>query len=154
MSFDAVQKISLLKPELEESRRRIGRLEAQVQMLVSELHLTRERLMKVEIENAHLRTENQRLRVHNEGLKQEVDRLRRDPQRKQYEKLQALLQEQDCLYADETGWRQNGDNFQLWSFSSPEISFYRIDCRRQKCWAHFLREVHEIKKDLPEHPQA
>jgi len=81
------------------------------------------------------------------------------------------------LHADETGWRQDGRNFWLWSFTNDYLSFYSIDksrsqavvrrilgetfdgvlitdfyggynaieCAKQKCWVHLLRELRELK---------
>lgn len=98
-----------------------------------------------------------------------------------YEDIKTLLLEQDYLHADETGWRVDGNNHWLWSFSSDNISFYKIDptrsqdvvenvlgevfqgvlitdfyaaynkieCTKQKCWPHLLRELHELKKEHP-----
>lgn len=98
-----------------------------------------------------------------------------------YDDLKAALRDQSHLHADETGWRVDGDNAWLWSFSSNDISVYvidesrgqkvvedvlgksfggvlttdfygvynKIECDKQKCWAHLLRELHELKKKFP-----
>ena len=98
-----------------------------------------------------------------------------------YEDIKSMLLEQNHLHADETGWRVNGNNHWLWSFSNDEVSFYKIDptrsqavvknvlgevfrgvlitdfygaynkidCQKQKCWPHLLRELHELKKEHP-----
>lgn len=98
-----------------------------------------------------------------------------------YEDIQSMLSQQGHLHADETGWRVNGNNHWLWSFSNEDVSFYKIDptrsqavvknvlgevysgvlvtdfygaynqidCAKQKCWPHLLRELHELKKNSP-----
>jgi transposase len=95
-----------------------------------------------------------------------------------YEDLKTSLLDQDHLHVDETGWRLNGKNAWLWSFSNTNLSFYTIDptraqgvveevlgevfagvlcsdfygayhkieCAKQKCWAHILRELHGLKE--------
>ncbi len=98
-----------------------------------------------------------------------------------YKDLKTSLKEQSHLHADETGWRVDGDNSWLWSFSSDDVSVYTIEqsrsqkvvedvlgksfegvlttdfygaynaieCAKQKCWAHLLRDLHELKKKCP-----
>jgi transposase len=98
-----------------------------------------------------------------------------------YDDLKTSLKEQSHLHADETGWRVDGDNSWLWSFSSNDVSVYTIEesrgqkvvedvlgklfegvlttdfygaynaieCAKQKCWAHLLRDLHELKKKFP-----
>jgi transposase len=98
-----------------------------------------------------------------------------------YQSLSDMLREQPCIYVDETGWRMDGDNFWLWSFSNNSISYYRIQksrgsklphsllgitfqgilitdfyssynairCRKQKCWAHIIRELRDLHDKLP-----
>lgn len=98
-----------------------------------------------------------------------------------YEDLRTSLLDQPHIYADETGWRNDGANWWLWSFSNNDISCYVIDksrggqvvddvlggrysgvlssdfysaynkiiCEKQKCWAHTLREMHELKEKYP-----
>ena len=83
------------------------------------------------------------------------------------------------VHADETGWRQDGTNGYLWSFSTPDVRVYTRDgsrsgavaeatlganfdkilisdfyagynrflCRRQRCWVHMLRDLHELKEN-------
>lgn len=95
-----------------------------------------------------------------------------------YEDIGTSLLSQSYLHADETGWRNDGDNSWLWSFSNKEVSYYiidrsrsqkvveevlgksfsgtlvsdfyggyhEIDCEKQKCWTHLLREFRELKK--------
>ena len=83
--------------------------------------------------------------------------------------------------ADETGWRENGRNGYVWTFSTPtEQVFVRrrrtkavvdevlgpefsgvlvSDCSaayhhypglKQRCWAHLLREIHELRTCYPQ----
>jgi transposase len=47
-----------------------------------------------------------------------------------YEGLKALLKTQAHLYADETGWRNQGNTHWLWSFSNEDLSYYTIDRSR------------------------
>lgn len=47
-----------------------------------------------------------------------------------YEDIATSLLDQPCLYADETGWRVDGDNRWLWSFSSDAQSYYTIERSR------------------------
>jgi transposase len=47
-----------------------------------------------------------------------------------YEDLGTSLLGQTCLYGDETGWRNDGDNAWLWSFSNQDVSYYVIDRSR------------------------
>ena len=87
------------------------------------------------------------------------------------------------VHADETGWRQNGNNGYVWTFSTPtERSFLRrgrgkavvdealgesfsgvlvSDCYaayhhydgpKQRCWAHLLRDIHDLRILYPDTP--
>ena len=49
-----------------------------------------------------------------------------------YGDIRAMITEGNHIHGDETGWRLNGKNHWLWSFSSDEFSFYRIDPTRSK----------------------
>jgi transposase len=86
------------------------------------------------------------------------------------------------VHADETGWRQNGKNGYLWTFSTPTERYFQyggrdgamvdralgdafagvlvsdfykaydhVHCPKQRCWAHLLRDAHDLRK---QHPQA
>lgn len=44
--------------------------------------------------------------------------------RRDYEALQQSLREQPFVHADETGWREDGVNGYLWSFSTPGLRFF------------------------------
>jgi len=41
-----------------------------------------------------------------------------------YEGLQTQLQQSTYVHGDETGWRENGHNGYLWSFSTPEVCYF------------------------------
>ena len=59
-----------------------------------------------------------------------------------YEDIKSMLLEQSHLHADETGWRVNGNNHWLWSFSNDDVSFYKIDpTRSQDVVKNVLGEV-------------
>lgn len=47
-----------------------------------------------------------------------------------YAQLKTDLREQGHLHADETGWRVDGNNSWLWSFSNDQISYYHMDPSR------------------------
>ena len=47
-----------------------------------------------------------------------------------YDQLIFSLQQQEVVYADETGWKINGDNAWLWVFTSEQVTLYTIDPRR------------------------
>ena len=87
------------------------------------------------------------------------------------------------VHADETGWRQNGNNGYVWTFSTPTERYflrrgrgkavvdealgeafsgvlvsdfyaaYHHDGPKQRCWAHLLRDIHDLValylKDAP-----
>lgn len=99
-----------------------------------------------------------------------------------HQELKTQLRSEKHLHADETGWRVEGNNQWLWSFSNENISVYvieptrgqivvektldktwdgvlttdfygaynAIDCAKQKCWTHLLRELRELKQKFPE----
>jgi transposase len=95
------------------------------------------------------------------------------------------------VQADETSWREDGQNGWLWGFSTPEspetpIRYYHYDPsrgktvveallgetfggvlvsdfyaayavylgRHQRCWVHFLRDLHELRQKHPEDPSV
>ena len=41
-----------------------------------------------------------------------------------YQNLQAQLRQSDYVQGDETGWRENGHNGYLWSFSTPSVCYF------------------------------
>ena len=98
------------------------------------------------------------------GLARIVDRIRASP----------------VVHADETGWRQDGANGYVWTFSTPTDRYFLRRGRnkevvdevldesfsgvlvsdfyaaynhypglKQRCWAHLLREVHDLKALYP-----
>jgi transposase len=90
-----------------------------------------------------------------------------------YEKLMLQLRCAPIVHADETGWRVEGKNGQLWTVTNPSHTLYhvdksrggkviesllgkafggtlvsdfysaysRMDCKKQKCLTHLLREL-------------
>ena len=84
------------------------------------------------------------------------------------------------VHADETGWRQDGANGFVWTFSTPTERYFLRRGRnkevvdevldasfsgvvsdfyaaynhypgpKQRCWAHLLRDIHELKAQYPE----
>ncbi len=47
-----------------------------------------------------------------------------------YRQLQDAVRSSPFVHADETGWRENGDNGYLWSFSTPDVRFFVLDSSR------------------------
>jgi transposase len=98
-----------------------------------------------------------------------------------YEKLLLQMRCAPIVYADETGWRVDGRNGQLWAVTSPDKTIYHVnksrggkviqnllgkayggtlvsdfysayskmDCKKQKCLAHLLRELKESAEKSP-----
>lgn len=97
------------------------------------------------------------------------------------EQIRERVRAGPTVHADETGWRQNGKNGYVWTFSTPteryfvyggrnkEVvdlvlgdtfagvlvsDFYKaydhVRTSKQRCWAHLLREAHDLRK---QHPQ-
>lgn len=96
--------------------------------------------------------------------------------------LKAAIQASPAVQADETGWREDGQNGYIWSVSTPDIRYYEYHHSRggavvkqmigedfqgvlgsdfyagynihqglhQRCWVHFLRDIHELKDDFPD----
>jgi transposase len=91
------------------------------------------------------------------------------------EEVRAAIRASPVVHADETGWRENGRNGYVWTFSTPTerlfihggrdkgvlaealgaafggvlvSDFYgaytSYDGRHQYCWAHLLRDVHDL----------
>lgn len=88
-----------------------------------------------------------------------------------------------AVHADETGWRTDGRNGYVWTFSTPQARYF-IHGRRtkdmvdtvlgtdfdgvlcsdfyaaythypglkQRCWAHLLREIHDLRQVVPDDP--
>jgi transposase len=84
------------------------------------------------------------------------------------------------VHADETGWRENGVNGYVWTFSTPSARYFVRRNRgkavvdevlgdrfagvlssdfyaayhhypglKQRCWAHLLREIHDLRRTYP-----
>lgn len=96
--------------------------------------------------------------------------------------LKAEIRASPAIQADETGWREDGENGYIWSVSTPSVRYYEYHHSRagevvkqligedfegvlgsdfyagynihqgfhQRCWVHYLRDVHELKKDFPQ----
>jgi transposase len=102
--------------------------------------------------------------------------------------LEAHLREiraSPAVQADETGWREDGQNGYIWSVCTPTVRYYEYHHSRagdivkrligddfagvlgsdfyagynihqglhQRCWVHFLRDIHDLKKLHPDHAQ-
>jgi transposase len=98
-----------------------------------------------------------------------------------YQKLLLQMRCAPIVHADETGWRVDGKNGQLWTVTSPDKTLYhvnksrgskvilkllgkafggtlvsdfysaysKLDCKKQKCLAHLLRELKESAEKSP-----
>jgi transposase len=86
-----------------------------------------------------------------------------------------------AVYADETGWRTDGRNGYIWTFSTPQARYFLHGRRtkdmvdtalgpdfagvllsdfyaaythypglKQRCWAHLLREIHDLCQVFPD----
>ena len=42
----------------------------------------------------------------------------------EYTRLRQEIRASPVVYGDETGWRQDGRNGYLWSFSTPEVRYF------------------------------
>ncbi len=90
------------------------------------------------------------------------------------EEIRHRLRASSWLCADETGWRENGTNGYVWTFSTPQQRYYLRAGRdkgvverelvdfggvlvsdfyaaynvylgeHQRCWTHLLRDIHEL----------
>lgn len=94
--------------------------------------------------------------------------------------IQAKIQQSAVVCADETGWREEGENGYVWTFSTSSERYFTRDKRtkavvdqvlgpafagtlvsdfyaayhhypgvHQRCWAHLLREIHDLKEAYP-----
>ena len=88
------------------------------------------------------------------------------------------------VHADETGWRQDGANGYVWTFSTPTgryflrrgrhkevvdevldesfsgvlvsdfyAAYHHYPGLKQRCWAHLLRDIHDLKALYPQDPK-
>src|SRR5712692_1815776 len=99
--------------------------------------------------------------------------------------LKAAIRASPAIQADETGWREDGENGYIWSVSTPTVRYYEYHHSRagevvkqligedfegvlgsdfyagynihqglhQRCWVHFLRDIHDLKKLHPDHAE-
>ena len=94
--------------------------------------------------------------------------------------IQELIRSSPVVHADETGWREEGVNGCVWTFSTPTERYFLRRGRnkevvdevlgdggggtpvsdfyaayhhypgvKQRCWAHLLREIHDLKALYP-----
>ena len=96
------------------------------------------------------------------------------------------VQRASVVCSDETGWREEGQNGWLWTFTTPTLRYFQYrdtrsgtvpeevlgkdfggivscDCyvgynrllaQKQRCWAHLLRDLHELKEQHAERPEV
>ena len=93
----------------------------------------------------------------------------------------ARIRGSPVVHADETGWREDGDNGYVWTFSTPTercflrrgrtkavvdealgadfagvlvsdfyAAYHHYDGPKQRCWAHLLRDIHDLRALHPE----
>ena len=96
------------------------------------------------------------------------------------ERIRARIRAGPVVHADETSWRQNGQNGYVWTFGTPSAmlfaygrrtkdmvdqvlgetfagalvsdfyaAYHHYDGPKQRCWAHLLREIHELRVAHP-----
>ncbi len=96
-------------------------------------------------------------------------------------RLQEAIRASPVVHADETGWREDGHNGYVWTFSTPEARLFLRGSRaramltaglgdafggvlvsdfygvytgyegvHQYCWAHLLRDIHELAEQHPD----
>jgi hypothetical protein len=85
------------------------------------------------------------------------------------ERLKEQVRASPVVHGDETGWREDGRNGYVWTFSTPEVRYFvyrqsrsgevvsdfyagynRMQGRHQRCWTHLLWDIHELEQDYPE----
>jgi hypothetical protein len=106
----------------------------------------------------------------------------KDQMQPQIDALKMQIRASPALQADETGWREDGENGYIWSVSTPTLRYYEYHHSRagavvkhligedfagvlgsdfyagynihqgwhQRCWVHFLRDVHDLKELHPQ----
>jgi hypothetical protein len=52
---------------------------------------------------------------------------------KEYEELKQEMRRMSVSYTDDTSWRENGKNSQLWIFINQKIAIYKIKRDRSHC---------------------
>jgi transposase len=94
--------------------------------------------------------------------------------------VKTAIRASPVVHADETGWREDGHNGYVWTFSTPQTRLFVRDTREKRvltetlgetfggvlvsdfygaytgyegvhqyCWAHLLRDVHDLATDHP-----
>ena len=94
--------------------------------------------------------------------------------------IRAQIRDSPMVHADETGWREDGRNGYVWTFSTPThryfvrgkrekavlqealgeafsgvlvsdfyVAYTNYDGRHQYCWAHLLRDIHDLAVGHP-----
>jgi transposase len=98
------------------------------------------------------------------------------------EAIKGHIRASPAVQADETGWREDGENGYIWSACTPTLRYYEYHHSRsgdivkeligpdfagvlgsdfyagynshqglhQRCWVHYLRDIHNLKKKYPE----
>jgi len=99
-----------------------------------------------------------------------------------YDALREEIRGSDYCHSDETSWREDGVGGELWSVSTPNVSFFHRDTREarvieeilgdyqgtvvsdfyagynhvgrrhQRCWRHYLADLHSLKEACPDNP--
>ena len=93
----------------------------------------------------------------------------------------ARIRGSPVVHADETGWREDGHNGYVWTFSTPTeryflrrgrskavvaealgeefagalvsdfyAAYHHYDGPKQRCWAHLLRDIHDLRALYPD----
>jgi transposase len=96
------------------------------------------------------------------------------------EEIRAQMRASPVVHADETGWRENGHNGYVWTWSTPTERYFTYGTRakgmvdealgaefrgvlasdfyaayhhyegwKQRCWAHLLLDIHELRTLYP-----
>jgi len=98
------------------------------------------------------------------------------------EAIKGHIRASPAVQADETGWREDGENGYIWSACTPTLRYYEYHHSRsgdivkeligpdfagvlgsdfyagynshqglhQRCWVHYLRDIHNLKKKYPD----
>ena len=162
-----------------QGKRRFG---ASVQALVGALH-GRYRVPMKEIR--HLLQEGWGLHVSDGEVVALLDGVVQAGEQ-ELEHLLTQVRGASVVCADETGWRQDGKNGWLWTFTTPTLRYFQYrdtrsgtvpeevlgadfggivscDCyvgynrllaEKQRCWAHLLRDLHELKEQQADQPEV
>jgi transposase len=100
------------------------------------------------------------------------------------EELREQVRSAPAVCTDESGWREDGKNGWIWTFSIPQgryfeyhptrsgkvaeevlgeafrgrvvcdcyVGYNRLPQEKQRCWAHLLRDLHELKEQHADQP--